>query len=72
MADDWLGADKAGHFTACCLFTLLAWRLQNASTLRRRRLVRAAAVGFAVGVAKELIDAAGVRYAAVSVRVCTR
>ena len=70
MADEWLAADKVGHLTACCLVTLLVWRLQSAATPRRRRLVRAAAVGFAVGVAKEVIDGAEVRLTRLGVGEC--
>ncbi len=60
-SDEWLGNDKAGHFAACALLTWLAWRWQVAKTPATRRLKCAVACGFAIGVLKELLDAAGVR-----------
>ena len=68
MGDNWLALDKLEHLIACALSTAFAWHMQPAGGARatarplrsqRRRLALAAAFGFTVGVAKELIDASG-------------
>lgn len=58
--DDWLGADKALHFTASALaagggygLAAVAWQAPSV------RVFVAAGVGIAAGVGKELIDLAG-------------
>ena len=69
--DAWFGADKAGHFAACAAVTAAAWVLQQRAKAggaargrprsRATRLALAVAAGLVVGLAKEALDAAGVR-----------
>ena len=73
--DAWFGADKAGHFAACAAVTWAAWALQQRAAAkaalpgaarcrprgRTQQLTIAVAAGLIVGVAKEALDAAGVR-----------
>jgi uncharacterized protein YfiM (DUF2279 family) len=71
--DAWFGADKAGHFAACAAVTAAAWVLQERAVAkaggaargcprsRATRLALAVAAGLVVGIAKEALDAAGVR-----------
>jgi uncharacterized protein YfiM (DUF2279 family) len=74
MPDDWLAADKLQHFVACFVITALAYAGLGqgpkgaqpgvAVPSHKRRLGLSCAAGLAVGMLKELLDAADVRGAA--------
>jgi uncharacterized protein YfiM (DUF2279 family) len=60
MSDDWLAVDKAEHAAACSLTVAMAYRALR-RVRPRPRLALAVLFGLAAGLAKELLDAAGVR-----------
>ena len=71
MPDDWLAADKLQHLVACFGITALAYAflgrgkgvtLLFGAPTHRRRLALACAAGLAVGISKECLDAADVRW----------
>ena len=66
MPDHWLAVDKVQHFVACFVITALVYAALGrgkgvAVPTHRRRLGLACAAGLAVGILKEVLDAADVR-----------
>lgn len=68
-SDDWLAKDKAQHFAACFLVTIIGYALaSNYIKLRPYRLVSGACFGVIVGVGKELGDFLQIWKGAVSLK----
>ena len=63
--DQWLAADKLGHFASCMLITLVAYVLTTRSERwGRHRFAAGAAAGLIAGAAKEAGDGLQVRRSA--------